>query len=103
LKYRNDLQGFVGETPYSHWVTGKSITDYAFFDQAEGTVAGPFKGPLGYYITRVQRRTPPTRPLKLDDPKHVDLLREDYLRVAFIDYAKEAVATAKIEGWSNDS
>jgi hypothetical protein len=102
LKYRNDLQGFVGETPYSHWVTGQSITDYTFFDQPEGTVAGPFKGPLGYYITRVQRRTPPTRPLRLDDPKHVDLLREDYVREAFVDYAKDAVAQASIKGWTRE-
>jgi hypothetical protein len=100
LKYRNDLQGFVGETPYSHWVTGQSITDFTFFDQVEGTVAGPFKGPLGYYITRVQRRTEPTRPLKLDDSKHVELLRNDYLRVAFVEYAKEAVAQAEVKGWT---
>jgi hypothetical protein len=100
LRYRNDLQGFVGETPYSHWVTGESITDYAFFDQAEGAVAGPFKGPLGYYLTRVQRRLPPTRPLNLGDPKHVDLLKDDYLRVAFVDYAKEAVKKADVKGFT---
>jgi hypothetical protein len=98
LRYRNDLQGFVGETPYRHWVTGDSITDFTFFDQAEGTVAGPFKGPLGYYLTRVQRRTAPTRPLNLGEPKHVDLLRDDYLRVAFVDYAKEARAKAEVKG-----
>src|SRR4029077_10139038 len=50
LRYRNDLQGFVGETPFTHWVTGTSITDFTFNDQAEGTVAGPFRGPEGYYI-----------------------------------------------------
>lgn len=99
LRYRNDLQGFVGETPYSHWVTGNSITDYAFFDQAEGAIAGPFKGPQGYYLTRVQHRTPPTRPLNLGDPKHVDLLKDDYLRVAFVDYAKEAVKKADVKGF----
>jgi hypothetical protein len=98
-RYRNDLITFVGETYYSQWATGNSITDYVFFDQAEGSVAGPFKGPLGYYLTRVLRRSPPTRPLNLSEPKHVDLLREDFLRTAFIEYAKEAVATAKITGF----
>ena len=77
---------------------GESITDYTFFDQAEGAVAGPFHGPLGYYITRVQHRTGPSRPLNLGDAKHVDLLRDDYLRVAFVDYAKEAVAKADVKG-----
>jgi hypothetical protein len=99
LRYRNDLQGFVGETPFSHWVTGASITDYVFSDQAENTVAGPFRGPQGYYITRVQRRTPPTRPLNLGDPKHVDLLRDDYVRTSFITYAEEARKAAEVKGF----
>src|SRR5690606_10980695 len=90
LRYRNDLQGFVGETPFTHWVTSASITDYVFADQAENTVAGPFRGPQGYYLTRVQRRTPPTRPLNLGDPKHVDLLKDDYVRTSFVTYAQEA-------------
>jgi hypothetical protein len=98
-RYRNDLITFVGETYYSQWVTGTSITDTVFFDQAEGSVAGPFKGPQGYYLTRVMRRSPPTRPLNLSEPKHVDLLREDYLRTAFIQYSKEAVAKAQITGF----
>lgn len=99
-RYRNDLIGFVGETFYTNWVTGSTITDYVFFDQAEGTVAGPFKGPFGYYLTRVNKRTPPTRPLNLADPKHVQLLKDDYLRAAFIEYAREAVAQATVEGFS---
>jgi hypothetical protein len=73
-----------------------------FFDQMESSVAGPFRGPLGYYITRVNRRTPPSRPLNLSDPKHVALLRDDYLRWAFIQYGKEAVAKATITGFQAD-
>jgi hypothetical protein len=99
LRYRNDLQGFVGETPAWQWVTGASITDYMFSEQAENTVAGPFRGPQGYYITRVQRRTPPTRPLNLGDPKHVDLLKDDYVRSAFVAYAQEARKAADVRGF----
>ena len=100
--YRNDLNSYVGETYYTNWVTGRSITDYVFFDQAEGTVAGPFKGPQGYYITRVLRRTPPTRSLNLSEPKHLELLRDDWLRVSFIQYAKDAVAQADVKGFPKD-
>jgi hypothetical protein len=98
-RYRNDLINYVGESYYSNWATGNLITDYVFFDQTEGSVAGPFKGPLGYYLTRVLRRSPPTRPLNLAEPKHVDLLRDDYLRFAFVQYSKEAVAKAKVTGF----
>ena len=97
-RYRNDLIGFVGETRYREFVTGFSITDFVFFDQAENTVAGPFKGPLGYYLTRVKRRTPPSRPLNLAEPKHVELLTDDWLRVAFGAYMREAVKGAKVQG-----
>ncbi|MBL8863502.1 MAG: hypothetical protein JNK02_16050 [Planctomycetes bacterium] len=99
LRYRNDLQGFVGESPYTHWATGASITDFVFSEQAENTVAGPFRGPQGYYITRVQRRTPPTRPLNLGDPKHIELLRDDYVRTSFVTYAREARKSADVRGF----
>jgi hypothetical protein len=98
--YRNDLNPYIGETYFTDWVTGNSITDYVFFEQAEGSVAGPFKGPQGYYITRVLRRTPPTRSLNLGEPKHLDLLKQDWLRFNFIKYAKEAVAQADVKGFA---
>jgi hypothetical protein len=69
-----------------------------FFDQAEGTIAGPFRGPQGWYLTRVNKRTGPSRPLNLSEPKHVQLLKDDYLRASFIDYSKEAVAQATVAG-----
>jgi hypothetical protein len=90
--------GFVGETRYREWVTGFSLTDFVFFDQAEGTIAGPFKGPQGWYITRVKRRTPPSRPLNLAEPKHVELLTDDWTRVAFNAFGVQSTKNAKIEG-----
>ena len=99
LRYRNDLASYVGETAYSHWVTGNSITDRTFFDQPEGVVEGPYKHPYGYLLTRVTRRLPPTYPLNPSDPKKLDPLVDDYLRVAFVTYAKEAVAQADVKGF----
>jgi len=97
--FRNDLISYIGETYYTEWVTGNSIVDYVFFEQAEGTVAGPFKGPQGYYITRVLRRTPPTRGLNLSEPKHLELLRDDWLRFNFNKYSREAVEQASVKGF----
>ncbi len=99
-RYRNDLISYVGETAYTEWVTGECITDRMFFDQGENTVAGPYPGPLGWYITRVNRRTPPSRPLNLAEPRHMELLKDDYVRWSFNQYSKDAAAQAEVKGWS---
>jgi hypothetical protein len=101
-RYRNDLQGYLSETFYTHWVTGRSLTDTAFFDVPEGVVKGPFKGPQGYYLLRVNKRKPPTYPLNLSEPKKVQLLKDDYLRQAFVEYSREAVEKADIKGFQID-
>jgi hypothetical protein len=98
-RYRNDLIYYVGESAYTEWVTGDCITDRIFFDQPENSVAGPFRGPLGWYLTRVNHRTPPARPLNLSDQQQMQLLKDEYVRAAFIKYSKEAVAQADIRGW----
>lgn len=98
LCYRHDFEGKISENKYRHWVTGFSVCDHMFFDQPEGSVAGPFKSILGYYVTRVNKRTPPSRTLNLSDQRHVDLLVDDYLKYRFVDYTREAVAQADIKG-----
>ena len=97
-RYRNDLQGMIGESPFHQFVRGFSITDYVFFEQQVGTVAGPFKGPHGYYLTKVMRRMPPTRPLNIGDDRHVGLLREDYVPFSLIGYCEEAFQSADVKG-----
>jgi hypothetical protein len=97
-KYRNDLMGFMAETPFVDFLHGGLLTDYAFFEQDPGTVAGPFCGPLGYYIIKVVRRTPPSRPLSPNEPRHLERLLEDYFRVAFRDYCHESLRLADVQG-----
>lgn len=97
-RYRNDLETMVGESHYHHFLSGFSITDKAFFDQEIGTVIGPFEGPMGYYLTRVMKRTPPSRPLNVQNEKHAELLRDDYIRYSLIGYAQESLEQAKVSG-----
>lgn len=98
LRYRHDLEGVLAENKYIHWVNGFSVTDYLFFEQPENSVAGPFKTKLGYYVTRVNKRTPPSRTLNLSDPRHVDLLKDDFLKYQLVQYTADAVKSADIKG-----
>ncbi|HIG11415.1 MAG: hypothetical protein ABGY71_03490 [bacterium] len=92
---RNDLRSLMNESAYVNFLRGGLVTDEIFFEQPIGTVAGPFKGPWGYYLTKVVSRTPPTRPLNMNDERHLELLRDDWYRISFIDYAHEAMANAE--------
>jgi hypothetical protein len=98
-RYYFDLMARIGETVYDQWVTGESIAQRIFFDQAEGSVAGPFKGPQGYYLTYLRERHPPQRPINVHDPKQVAQWKDLYLRSSFADYAREAVARSHVEGF----
>jgi hypothetical protein len=97
-KYRPDLMGFMNEMPFDELLWGGLITDFVFFEQDPNTIAGPFCAPRGYYITKVVRRTNPQRTLSLTEPNQLQRIKEDYLRVAFRDYAAEALAKADTQG-----
>ena len=94
---RNDLRSLMNESAYVYFLRGSLITDEIFFEQPMGTVAGPFKGPYGYYLTKVLKRTPPSRPLNVNDERHLELLRDDWYRISFIEYAHEALAQSQGE------
>jgi hypothetical protein len=95
---RNDLRSFLSESPYSHFLNGHLLVDQLFFDQPIGTVAGPIRMKWGYCLTKVLRRTPPTRPLNINDERHVELLRDDWIKDSFVDYAHEALDSAEKVG-----
>ena len=95
---RNDLRTMLSESPYTEFMNGGLLVDHLFFDQPIGTVAGPFKMKWGWALTKVLRRTPPTRPLNVNDERHLDLLRDDWYRVSFVDYANQALKDAETVG-----
>ena len=98
LMTRNDLERAIGESPYLQFLFGSSITDAIFFDMQPGSTEGPYAGPKGYYIIHLKTRTSPTNPLNLNEPKHIDLLKEDFVRREFVDYAHEALKKADVKG-----
>lgn len=100
---RNQLLQHVVENEFQIWLYGKAVSDYAFFEQPVGSIAGPFRGPDGYYLTRVVSRAPAGRSLNMAEERHVDLLKEYYLRSRFNHYTQEVLRDASIQGlYGND-
>jgi len=88
---RNDMRGLLFESPFSHIVYGGMLTDTIFFKTAIGNVVGPIRGPLGWYLAKVVKRTPAQRPLNINDERHLKLLTDDWVTYSFVPYAHEAL------------
>ena len=72
---RNDMKRAIGESEYEHFLANGALVDAIFFDMEPGTVAGPYRGPKGFYIVYLKGRTRPTNPLNLRTDKHRDAAR----------------------------
>ena len=96
---RSQLLQYMSESEYRLYLYGAPlIADYIFFDQKMGTVDGPFRGPKGYYITRLTGKTPFSRPLDIKEPVHREILEINYLKNKMNGRAQELLAKGVAEG-----
>ncbi|HPF14139.1 MAG: hypothetical protein H6830_05785 [Planctomycetes bacterium] len=95
---RNDLKGYLGESPYSHFLWDANAVDSIFFDVPKGAVGGPFRGPQGYIITYVKDKVGPTKTLSLRDERTLQALQEDYTQLAFRRFCHDALNAADVSG-----
>lgn len=95
---RNDLLRFLDESDYSTFLVGGSITDMIFFEQTVGTIENPVKGPHGYYIPRLLRKTPPTARLSVTDSDHREYLTQDWISDNLNRFVQEQVAGIEVSG-----
>ena len=95
---RADLQRSIGATNFYRILTGVSIADHVAGDLQVGSVAGPFRGPLGYYIVYLRTRGSTTRDADLKKPAFRELVEDSLLIEAFTEYAQEALRSADTSG-----
>jgi hypothetical protein len=95
---RNQLVGLMEESEAYNLLYGGTVADRMFFRQKVGTIEGPFMGPRGYYICRVNGRTPPNAPLDMGNPAHRELVTVYFLRNKLNLRAHELMAAAATEG-----
>lgn len=95
---RNDMKRAIGESEYEHLLSNFAVVDVMFFDMEPGTVAGPYRGPHGYYIVYLKSRSAPASPLNIRTDKHLEMVREDWLRKDFQAFCHEALAEAELGG-----
>ncbi|MBM4060278.1 MAG: DUF3450 domain-containing protein [Planctomycetes bacterium] len=93
----NQLKQQLRENEYTQLHDGFAISNHLFFDAEVGKTHGPIAGPDGYFIARVNARTPARRQIDVKNPKERELVREDYLNHRFFVWANEVIAKTKFE------
>jgi hypothetical protein len=95
---RNPLMSALEESEYWNFLNGKTITDFVCFEQTVGTIANPIRGPYGYYIPRLLRRTsaPPSATLSEEDL--LEMADQDYTMYRMTEYAQELIRKNEVYG-----
>ena len=93
----NQLRQQMRESEFTQLLDGYSIADYMFFEAPVGKTVGPIEGPDGYYIGRVNSRTPPRRKVDVEVERERTLVKEDYITHRFHEWARGVIAKATFE------
>lgn len=91
----NQLKQQLRESEYTQLLDGFSVSNYLFFDAAVGKTHGPIAGPDGYFVARINSRTPPRRKIDVKNEKERELVREDYLNHRFFEWANEIIGKSQ--------
>lgn len=97
FKPLNQLKQQFRESEFTQLLDGFSVSMYLFFDAEVGKTLGPIPGPDGWYIARVNARTPARKGVDVKNERERELVREDYVNHRFMTWAGEVIAKAKVE------
>lgn len=95
---RNNLLGELGENDYWCFLNGNSITDFVFFQQEVMSLGQPMRGPLGWYLPRLLRRTKPPQRLSMDPVVRDTLVRDDYLIWHLNEFCQDLIKKNEVFG-----
>lgn len=95
---RNNMMPELGESEYGLFLNGSSITDFIFFEQEVGTLGTPMRGPLGWYLPRLIRRSKPPRQLTNDQEAMDVLILDDYLTGSLNRFTQELIKKNEVYG-----
>lgn len=93
----NQLKQQLRESEFTQLLDGFSLAEHLFFDAEVGKTIGPIAGADGWFIVRVNTRTPARRKIDVKVERERELVREDYVTVRFFDWAKNVIGRAKFE------
>jgi hypothetical protein len=93
----NQVKQHLRESEFTQLHDGFSLADYLFFEAPIGKTVGPLPGPDGWYLARVNTRTPPRKRVDVKNERERQLVREDYVTRRFFEWANEVVGRLKLD------
>ncbi|MEM7202348.1 MAG: hypothetical protein AAF628_18905 [Planctomycetota bacterium] len=96
-KSLNQLRQSLHENEFTDLLQGFSLGYHLFYDAEPGRIAGPMRGASGYYIARVNARTPARGTTSVEDARTRELVKQDFVTWRFLQWANEVVARAEIQ------
>jgi len=97
-KQRNILMKNLDESDYWLFLNGDSITDYIFYEQEVEQIGRPMKGPRGWYIPLLRRRSDPPARLSTSEENMRTLIEQDYLNYHLRMYVRDLVRDNEVYG-----
>ncbi len=96
-KSLNQLRQTLRESEFNDLLQGYSVGTQLFYDSEVGKVHGPLRGPDGFFVARVNSRTPARNKVNVAEERTKELVRQDYVSHRFLVWANEVTKTAKIQ------
>ncbi len=93
----NQLRQQLRESEFTQLLDGFSLAEFLFFDGEVGKTIGPIAGADGWFIVRINSRTPARRKIDVKVERERELVREDYVTCRFFTWAAEVIGRAKFE------
>ncbi|MBX3462173.1 MAG: hypothetical protein KF830_03305 [Planctomycetes bacterium] len=93
----NQVKQNLRESEFTQLHDGFSLADYLFFEAPIGKTVGPLPGPDGWFLARVNTRTPARKRVDVRNERERQLVREDYVTRRFLDWANEVVGRMKLD------
>ena len=96
-KSLNQLRQSLKESEFTDLLNGFSVGMHLFYDAEPGKIVGPLRGPEGYYIARVNSRSPARSAVSVAEARTRELVKQDYVSTRFLQWANEVMSKAVIE------
>jgi hypothetical protein len=93
----NQLRQHLRESEFTQLLDGFSLAEFLFFEAPVGKTIGPIQGPDGWFIARVNNKTPARRKVDVKVERERELVREDYVTYRFLEWARDVIGKAKFE------